>query len=173
MVVGVVGLLSPFALQPSAQEQAPNGARSRSRLATIGSHPARIEVAQDDLVKLTVQSEDDAYSLTIDEYRVSRRVPAGGSTTLEFRADRAGTFAFYSNLTNDARHAQMRGELVVRGSSRLRLGSRPRLCETRRRATFRSFDPRPCRGVSVEKKLDESRRSLLGEVGRRQAASSR
>jgi heme/copper-type cytochrome/quinol oxidase subunit 2 len=53
--------------------------------------------------------------VTIDEYRVSRRVPAGGSTTLEFRADRAGTFAFYSNLTNDDRHAQMRGELVVRG----------------------------------------------------------
>ena len=76
---------------------------------------SRIEVAQDDLVKLTVQSEDNAYSVTIDEYRVSRRVPAGGSTTLEFRADRAGTFAFYSNLTNDTRHAQMRGELVVRG----------------------------------------------------------
>ena len=36
-------------------------------------------------------------------------------TTWEFRADRAGTFAFYSNLTNDSRHAQMRGELVVRG----------------------------------------------------------
>jgi len=78
-------------------------------------NPARIEVSQDDLVKLTVQSEDNAYSVTIDEYRVSRRVPAGGSTTLEFRADRAGTFAFYSNLTNDARHAQMRGELIVRG----------------------------------------------------------
>ena len=56
-----------------------------------------------------MQSEDIAYSVTIDEYRVSRRVPAGGSTTFEFRADRAGTFAFYSNLTNDARHAQMRG----------------------------------------------------------------
>ena len=66
-------------------------------------------------MKLTVHSEDNAYSLTIDEYRVSRRVPAGGSTTLEFRADRPGTFAFYSNMTNDARHAQMRGELVVRG----------------------------------------------------------
>jgi heme/copper-type cytochrome/quinol oxidase subunit 2 len=54
-----------------------------------------------------------AYSLTIDAYRVSRRIPAGGSTTLEFRADRSGTFVFYSNLTNDNRHAQMRGELVV------------------------------------------------------------
>jgi heme/copper-type cytochrome/quinol oxidase subunit 2 len=115
VVVGVVGLLSPFALQPFAQEQAPNRREIALTARNYRFSPNRIEVAQDDLVKLTVQSEDVAYSLTIDEYRVSRRVPAGGSTTLEFRADRAGTFAFYSNLTNDARHAQMKGELVVRG----------------------------------------------------------
>ncbi len=115
LVVGVVGLLSPFALQPAAQEQAPNRREIALTARNYRFSPNRIEVAQDDLVKLTVQSEDNAYSVTIDEYRVSRRVPAGGTTTLEFRADRAGTFAFYSNLTNDARHAQMRGELVVRG----------------------------------------------------------
>jgi heme/copper-type cytochrome/quinol oxidase subunit 2 len=128
VVVGVVGLLSPFALQlfahPSTdlrwpepvegQEQAPNRREIALTARNYRFSPNRIEVAQDDLVKLTVQSEDVAYSVTIDEYRVSRRVPAGGSTTLEFRADRAGTFAFYSNLTNDARHAQMRGEMVVR-----------------------------------------------------------
>ena len=115
LVVGVVGLLSPFALHPTAQEQAPNRREITLTARNYRFSPPRIEVAQDDLVKLTVQSEDNAYSVTIDEYRVSRRVPAGGSTTLEFRADRAGTFAFYSNLTNDSRHAQMRGELVVRG----------------------------------------------------------
>jgi len=76
--------------------------------------PDRIEVGQDDLVKLTVQSADVAYSLTIDAYRLSRRIPAGGSTTLEFRADQAGTFDFYSNMTNDPRHGQMKGQLVVR-----------------------------------------------------------
>jgi heme/copper-type cytochrome/quinol oxidase subunit 2 len=115
LVVGVVGLLSPFALQPAAQEQAPNRREIILTARNYRFSPSRIEVSQDDLVKLTVQSEDNAYSVTIDEYRVSRRVPAGGSTTLEFRADRAGTFAFYSNLTNDARHAEMKGDLVVRG----------------------------------------------------------
>jgi len=115
LVVGVVGLLSPFAPHPTAQDQAPNRRELTLTARNYRFSPSRIEVAQDDLVKLTVQSEDNAYSVTIDEYRVSRRVPAGGSTTLEFRADRAGTFAFYSNLTNDTRHAQMRGELVVRG----------------------------------------------------------
>jgi cytochrome c oxidase subunit 2 len=135
LVVGVVGLLSPFTLRPAAhpstdsgrpepvegQEQAPNRREITLTASNYRFAPSRIEVAQDDLVKLTVQSEDNAYSVTIDEYRVSRRVPAGGSTTLEFRADRVGTFAFYSNMTNDARHAQMRGELVVR--SRKALGT--------------------------------------------------
>jgi heme/copper-type cytochrome/quinol oxidase subunit 2 len=41
-------------------------------------------------------------------------VPAGGSTVVEFRADRAGTFAFYSNLSNDSRHSKMSGQLIVR-----------------------------------------------------------
>jgi heme/copper-type cytochrome/quinol oxidase subunit 2 len=122
LVLGVVGLLSPFALQTSThgepvegQDQAPNKREITLTARNYRFSPSRIEVAQDDLVKLTVQSEDNAYSVTIDAYRVSRRVPAGGTTTLEFRADRPGTFAFYSNLTNDARHAQMRGELVLRG----------------------------------------------------------
>lgn len=97
----------------AAQDQAPNRREFTVTARNFRFLPDRIEVAQDDLVKLTVQSEDHAYSITIDEYRISRRIPAGGSTVLEFRADRPGTFAFYSNLS-DSRHAEMRGVLVVR-----------------------------------------------------------
>jgi heme/copper-type cytochrome/quinol oxidase subunit 2 len=97
----------------AGQDQAPNRREFTVRARDYRFSPSRIEVTQDDLVKVTVQSEDVAYSLTIDAYRVSRRIPAGGSTTLEFLADRTGTFPFYSNLTSDPRHGQMRGELVV------------------------------------------------------------
>lgn len=129
LFVGVFGLILGASLHAHAQEepsptrpvrlgdqqeQAPNRREFTVTARDYHFSPDRIEVGQDDLVKLTVQSADVAYSVTIDEYRVSRRVPAGGSTTLEFRADRPGTFAFYSNMTNDARHAQMKGQLVVR-----------------------------------------------------------
>src|SRR5204863_289039 len=76
--------------------------------------PTRIEVMQDDLVKLTVRSSDIAHSFTIDEYRISKRVPAGGATTFEFQADRPGTFAFYCALTSEPGHRMMHGELIVR-----------------------------------------------------------
>ena len=78
--------------------------------------PARVEVGVNDLVRVTVTSEDVAYGFTIDEYRVSKRVPPNGSVSFEFRADRAGTFSFYSSLTSDSRHSQAKGQLIVAAS---------------------------------------------------------
>ena len=101
----------------AGQEQAPN--RPEFTLIAKDYHysPDRLEVSQDDLVKVTIRSEDVAYSFAIDEYRIVRRVPAGASTTFEFRADRAGTFRFYSNLTSEPGHGQMQGQLVVRAKA--------------------------------------------------------
>ncbi len=97
-----------------AQEQTPNRPEFTLVASDFRYSPDRLEVSQDDLVKVTVRSEDIAYSFAIDEYRIVRLVPAGGMTTFEFRADRPGTFRFYSNLTSDSGHAEMQGELVVR-----------------------------------------------------------
>jgi cytochrome c oxidase subunit 2 len=97
-----------------AQEQAPSRREFSVTAKDYRFSPNRLEVTQDDLVKLTIRSQDVAYSFTIDEYRLSKRIPAGGATMLEFRADQVGTFSYYSNLTSDGRHADMRGELIVR-----------------------------------------------------------
>jgi heme/copper-type cytochrome/quinol oxidase subunit 2 len=97
-----------------AQEQAPNRPDFTIVAKEFHFAPDRIEVTQDDVVKLTIKSEDLAHSFSIDEYRIVKRVPAGGSTTFEFRADRAGSFPFYCNLTSESGHSQMRGTLVVR-----------------------------------------------------------
>ena len=99
---------------PAAQDQAPTRREFTVTARDYSFSPNRVEVQQDDLIKLTIQSADNAYGFTIDDYRVSKRVPAGGSTVVEFRADRAGTFAFYSNLSNDTRHSKMSGQLIVR-----------------------------------------------------------
>jgi heme/copper-type cytochrome/quinol oxidase subunit 2 len=96
-----------------AQEQAPNRREFTITAANYQFSPNRIEVMQDDLVKITVRSEDEAHSFTIDEYRIVKRIPANGSTTFEFRADRPGTFAFYCGMTSAEGHRRMRGELVV------------------------------------------------------------
>jgi len=77
--------------------------------------PGRIEVQKDDLIQIRFTARDVAHSFTIDvPYRISKRAGAGQSVVFEFRADEAGRFPFYCNLTQDERCKQMKGELVVR-----------------------------------------------------------
>ena len=111
---GAFLLARPLVRRLAAQEQVPNRPEFTLTGRSYRYAPDRIDVTQDDLVRLTIRSEDLAYSFAIDEYRIVRRVPAGGATTFEFQADRPGTFRFYSNLTNDSGHAEMQGQLVVR-----------------------------------------------------------
>jgi heme/copper-type cytochrome/quinol oxidase subunit 2 len=104
-------LIAGFSSRLFAQDQAPNRREFAITAREYRFTPDRLEVTQDDLVKLTVESADLTYSFTIDAYRLSRRIPAGAKTVIEFRADQAGTFDFYSNMTG---HDKVRGQLVVR-----------------------------------------------------------
>ena len=97
-----------------AQEQAPTQREFEVVARKFSFAPPRIEVTQDDLVKITLRSEDIAHSFTIDAYRIAKRVSGGQTVTFEFRADRPGTFPIYCNLKQDDGCRQMRGELVVR-----------------------------------------------------------
>jgi heme/copper-type cytochrome/quinol oxidase subunit 2 len=97
-----------------AQEQAPN---RREFTIVAKDHvftPNRLEVSQDDLVKITLTSEDRPTSFALDAYRIVKRAAGGLSTTFEFRADQAGTFTFYCNLTTDSGCKDMTGTLVVK-----------------------------------------------------------
>lgn len=73
----------------------------------------RVEVAANDVVKLTLVAEDIPHTFTIDEYRISKRAAPGRPVTFEFRADKVGTFTFYCDLTIEDGCRDMRGTLVV------------------------------------------------------------
>ena len=75
--------------------------------------PPRIEVKQDDLVRITFAADDIAHSFTIDAYRIAKRAEPGKPVTFDFRADKPGTFRFYCNLAIDDGCKKMAGELVV------------------------------------------------------------
>ena len=97
----------------AAQEQTPN-----RRDITIVAHeseftPNRIEVAKNDLVRITLKSEKLPRSFAVDAYRISKRVSGGGTITFEFHANQPGTFSFYCNLTSVQACRDMKGTLVV------------------------------------------------------------
>ena len=112
----VVAFAGWVALSPAplAQEQAPN---RRDFLIVAREHrfnPERLEVSQDDLVKITLRSEGQPHSFVIDAYRIVKRAGGGQTISFEFRADQAGTFEFYCNLTSDPGCRDMKGTLVVK-----------------------------------------------------------
>jgi heme/copper-type cytochrome/quinol oxidase subunit 2 len=74
----------------------------------------RIEVEQNDLVKITLETSDIPHSFTVDAYRIAKRAAPGQPVVFEFQADKVGNFPFYCNLSADDGCRAMRGELVVR-----------------------------------------------------------
>lgn len=76
--------------------------------------PSTLTVNKNDLVKVTFTAQDIPHSFTVEGYRIMKRAGAGQTVTFEFRADQAGTFPFYCNLTQDAKCKDMKGALTVR-----------------------------------------------------------
>jgi heme/copper-type cytochrome/quinol oxidase subunit 2 len=78
-----------------------------------GFNPARVEVHENDLIKVTFTAEDAPHSFTIDEYRIAKRARPGHPAVFEFRADRAGKFPYYCTLSAPTGTHDIRGELIV------------------------------------------------------------
>jgi nitrous-oxide reductase len=100
--------------QPGAES-----AQESTQTFTIHAHkyaftPPRLEVRQNDLVTITLVTDDIPHSFTVDGYRIAKRVNPGQTVVFEFRADEAGEFPFYCSLTIDEGCRAMRGTLVVR-----------------------------------------------------------
>jgi heme/copper-type cytochrome/quinol oxidase subunit 2 len=97
----------------AAQDRAPN---RREITLVARDHqfiPNRIEVMQDDLVRITFTSERRPTSFAVDEYRILKRAGADKTIVFEFRADQPGTFTFYCSLTSDPGCRDMKGTLIV------------------------------------------------------------
>jgi cytochrome c oxidase subunit 2 len=105
---------APRAAKAAGQDRGPTVRRVPVAARRYAFDPPRIDVEQDDLVRIELRTLDIAHSITIDAYRIAKRVNPDAPVTLEFRADRVGTFPFYCNLQIDDGCRQMRGELVVK-----------------------------------------------------------
>ena len=110
----VLGLVVLLAAALAAQEPAQNRREFTIVAKDYTFTPNALEVTQDDLVKITLKSEDRPVSFAIDAYRIVKRAAGSSSITFEFRADQAGTFPFYCNLTADPGCKDMQGTLNVR-----------------------------------------------------------
>jgi cytochrome c oxidase subunit 2 len=75
--------------------------------------PPTITVSQGDLVRLNISSIDVSHGFAIPEFGVNQRLEPNNTATVEFSADKKGTFRFFCSVICGAGHSDMSGTLVV------------------------------------------------------------
>jgi cytochrome c oxidase subunit 2 len=76
--------------------------------------PATLQVSEGELVRLTLRSTDTEHGLEIKKLKVKVAVPEGGDpVTVEFLADKAGTYEFKCSEYCGSGHGRMKGRIVV------------------------------------------------------------
>ena len=76
--------------------------------------PETIEVNKGDKVRLIVTSIDVPHGIAIPEYGINERLDPGKPVTIEFIADKQGTFTAFCSVICGAGHRDMKGKIIVR-----------------------------------------------------------
>ncbi|MDD5043733.1 MAG: cupredoxin domain-containing protein [Patescibacteria group bacterium] len=75
--------------------------------------PNVIRVKRGEKVILKLISQDVPHGITIPEFKIRTTIEPGTETTVEFIADKAGEFDFFSHVYSGPEYRQMRGKLIV------------------------------------------------------------
>ncbi len=84
--------------------------------------PATIQVRQGERVRVQVVAKDLAHGFYLDSYGVEAAAAPGAPATVEFVADRAGSYRYRCAVTCGPLHPFMSGELEVLPASTLNPG---------------------------------------------------
>lgn len=76
--------------------------------------PATITVNKGDKVRLVVTSLDVPHGISIPEYGINERLDVGKPVTIEFTADKQGSFTSYCSVACGDGHGNMKGKLIVK-----------------------------------------------------------
>ena len=76
--------------------------------------PSTIDVNKGDKVRLVVTSVDVPHGLAIPEYGINQRLEPGQPVTIEFTADKVGTFTAYCSVVCGSGHKSMKVQIIVK-----------------------------------------------------------
>jgi cytochrome c oxidase subunit 2 len=75
--------------------------------------PNIISVRKGDHVKLVITALDHDHGFKLEAFKINQRLKKGALTTVEFTADKVGTFPFECSHFCGVGHGRMKGKLVV------------------------------------------------------------
>ncbi len=76
--------------------------------------PSVIEVNKGDKVRLIVTSVDVPHGFSIPEFGINERLDVGKPVTIEFVADKQGSFTAFCSVFCGSGHGNMKGKIVVK-----------------------------------------------------------
>jgi cytochrome c oxidase subunit II len=79
--------------------------------------PKVIDVKQGEHIKLVVTATDHDHGFECGEFHINQLLKKGEPTTIEFTADKAGTFPFRCSHFCGMGHLKMKGRIVVAPAS--------------------------------------------------------
>lgn len=75
--------------------------------------PAEVRVKKGDRVKLEITSVDVAHGFGLPDFNVNQKLEPGKTVTVEFTADKTGTFTYFCSVQCGTGHREMKGKLIV------------------------------------------------------------
>lgn len=76
--------------------------------------PNVITVNQGDHVRLIITALDRDHGFELKSYEINQRLKKGDPATIEFTADKVGTFEFHCSVFCGLGHHRMKGKLIVK-----------------------------------------------------------
>ncbi len=76
--------------------------------------PETIEINKGDKVRLIVTSVDVPHGIAIPEYGINERLDPGKPVTIEFIADKEGSFTSFCSVFCGSDHSKMKGKIIVK-----------------------------------------------------------
>ena len=75
--------------------------------------PSSLRVKKGEHLRLVIAALDHDHGFRLDEFHINKKIERGKTVTVEFTADKAGTFAFRCSNFCGLGHGGMKGTLVV------------------------------------------------------------
>ncbi len=107
-----------MSLATAAFAQTPPGGGTREIQVTAKKYefnPKVITVKKGEHVKLIITALDRDHGFKLDAFKINQKLKKGDPATIEFTADKAGTFPFHCSDFCGMGHLKMKGKLIVEG----------------------------------------------------------
>ena len=114
--LAVVALFAVIAPALLAQNEPSGGEGVREIAMTAKKYefsPSEIRAHPGETVKLVITALDRKHGFKLDAFGIDRQLPKGEAVTIEFTANRAGTFPFKCSKFCGLGHGKMKGGLIV------------------------------------------------------------